>query len=147
MIAIIIAVLAVLYALSKLFSGETLSPLETPAAAATVTRTDWTPQTLAAFNGSDEKRIFIAVRGTVYDVTAGSLFYGPGGPYANFAGRDALRGLALNSFDIECLTDLDKPIDTLEGLLQEEILALDGWESLFSSKYPVVGQLRNPNQK
>ena len=84
----------------------------------------------------------MAVRGTVYDVTPGKQFYGPRGPYANFAGRDASRGLALGSFDEEVLTkDLDGPLDTLVDLGAEEQEALRGWEEMFREKYLAVGRL------
>ena len=81
----------------------------------------------------------MAVNGSVYDVTQGQSFYGPGrrlkwmkqdidkiigGPYANFAGHDASRGLAKNSFDKEMMVDPYGPIDKLEDL------AADEWESL-----------------
>lgn len=81
------------------------------------------------------------MQGRVFDVTAGASFYGPGGPYSNFAGRDASRGLAKNSFDEDMLTDLDKPIDKLEGLNEEELGALAGWASHFEGKYLLVGRL------
>ena len=85
---------------------------------------------------------YLAVRGRVFDVSAGRNFYGPGGPYENFAGRDASRGLALHSFDEEVLTkDLDGPLDDLAGLDGEAMESLQGWEERFESKYLVVGRL------
>lgn len=83
------------------------------------------------------------MQGHVFDVTAGKSFYGPGGPYSNFAGRDASRGLAKNSFDEEMLTDLDKPIDTLSDLTDEEKESLAGWANHFEGKYLLVGRLVN----
>lgn len=38
----------------------------------------YTPKTLEPFNGKDGKRILLAIKGVVYDVTAGRNFYGPG---------------------------------------------------------------------
>ena len=82
------------------------------------------------------------MRGRVFDVTAGRHFYGPGGPYANFAGRDASRGLACGSFDEDMLTeDLDGPLDELKDLDAEQVEALRGWEEKFEEKYLVVGKL------
>ncbi len=86
--------------------------------------------------------VYLAVRGRVFDVTSGRNFYGPGGPYANFAGRDASRGLACGSFDEEMLTkDLQGPLDELGGLKPDEMDALRGWEERFEEKYLVVGKL------
>ncbi|KAI9598255.1 hypothetical protein BDF19DRAFT_431831 [Syncephalis fuscata] len=66
----------------------------------------------------------------VYDVTPGRNFYGPEGPYGNFAGHDASRGLAKGSFDLEMITPLDQPIDSLENLTTDEWEALNDWEGL-----------------
>ncbi|CAK7891877.1 hypothetical protein CAAN3_01S07492 [[Candida] anglica] len=105
----------------------------------------FTPATLVRFNGSDDPQILIAVKGKVYDVSQGASFYGPGGPYENFAGRDASRGLAKNSFEKDCLTPINQPLDTLDNLSKDEQEALDGWEEHFSNKYPMVGRLNNEN--
>ena len=90
----------------------------------TVVEGKFTPKSLAKYNGRDSPKIFIAVKNRVFDVTQGGAFYGPGGPYENFAGRDASRGLAKNSFDPEVLTDIDKPIDDLKDLSKLEIESL-----------------------
>jgi len=108
---------------------------------ATVFRT-FTPRSLLPFNGEDGAPVYLAVRGRVFDVSSGRNFYGPGGPYANFAGRDASRGLAFHNFDEEMLTkDLDGPLDPLTDLGPDELESVRGWEERFESKYLVVGRL------
>lgn len=107
----------------------------------TVFRT-FTPPELFPYNGQNGMPVYLAVRGRIFDVTSGRNFYGPGGPYANFAGRDASRGLACGSFDEDMLTkDLDGPLDTLQDLDDEQLDAMRGWEERFSEKYLVVGKL------
>lgn len=99
------------------------------------------PRTLYKFNGHDDEKIFIAVLGKVYDCTAGRSFYGPSGPYSNFAGRDASRGLGLNSFDMECVRDWDQPIDDLSDLPPQAVDAAREWQDYFAKKYPCIGTL------
>ncbi|KAJ2594946.1 Dihydrodipicolinate synthase [Coemansia sp. RSA 1721] len=106
---------------------------------------DFTPRELAAFDGKDEgTALYIAVKGVVYDVSKSRGFYGPGGAYANFSGRDASRGLAVSSFGTEVLKDLDEPVDTLDDLDQTEVDSLDEWAGFFAGKYVPVGRLVNP---
>jgi membrane-associated progesterone receptor component len=102
----------------------------------------FTPRTLLPYNGENGGPVYLAVRGRVFDVSRGRNFYGPGGPYANFAGRDASRGLACGSFDESMLTkDLDGPLDPLDDLGPDQLEALKGWEQRFEEKYLVVGRL------
>ncbi|KAB8067771.1 hypothetical protein BDV29DRAFT_196187 [Aspergillus leporis] len=89
-------------------------------------------QDLLNLNGDGGKPIYLAVRGRVFD----------GGLYQNFAGRDASRGLALQSFDEETLTkDLKGPLDDLQDLNTDQLVNLESWEKRFMDKYPVVGRL------
>ncbi|KAL1620538.1 hypothetical protein SLS56_009611 [Neofusicoccum ribis] len=61
----------------------------------------FTPTALAAHSGTDPALpLLLAINGTVHDVSAGRPFYGPGGPYAHFSGRDATR-----AWVTECFTD------------------------------------------
>lgn len=101
----------------------------------------FTPRTLAKYNGKADKRVLMAVNGKVYDVSASKNHYGPGGMYENFAGRDASRGLAKHSFEVEHLTPLDQPIDDLKDLTEEERLAMLQWAEFFGNKYPHCGDL------
>ncbi|KAJ2891875.1 putative membrane-associated progesterone receptor component 1 protein [Zalerion maritima] len=117
-------------------------PLVLPPEPAPIVFRTFTPRTLLPYNGTSGMPVYLAVRGRVFDVSAGRNFYGPGGPYANFAGRDASRGLASHSFDEEMLTkDLDGPLDRLEGLDEEQKEAMQGWEERFEGKYLEVGRL------
>lgn len=64
------------------------------------------------------------------------MFYGPGGPYALFAGKDASRALAKMSFE-------DKDLNgDLIGLGVFEMEALQDWEYKFMSKYVKVGTVK-----
>jgi len=102
----------------------------------------FTPRTLLKNNGMNGAPVYLAVKGKVYDVTPGRNFYGPGGPYENFAGRDATRGLACQSFDEEMLTkNLDGPLDLCNDLSPEQIDNLNNWVERFDEKYLVVGKL------
>ncbi|CDP21112.1 unnamed protein product [Coffea canephora] len=96
----------------------------------------FTLQQLKQYDGSDpSKPIYVAVKGQVFDVTAGKSFYGPGGSYCMFAGKDASRALAKMSKNDEDV------IGSLDGLSEKEIQTLDDWEKKFEAKYPVVGSL------
>ncbi|GMN40275.1 hypothetical protein TIFTF001_009517 [Ficus carica] len=97
---------------------------------------EMTPQELLQYNGTDpSKPIYVAVKGRVFDVTAGKSFYGPGGPYAMFAGKDASRALAKMSKNEEDISP------SLHGLSDKEIGVLNDWEKKFEAKYTVVGCL------
>lgn len=64
------------------------------------------------------------------------MFYGPGGPYALFAGKDASRALAKMSFEDKDLTG------DISGLGPFELDALQDWEYKFMSKYVKVGTIK-----
>ncbi|CAG8502731.1 5804_t:CDS:2 [Diversispora eburnea] len=110
----------------------------------TIVFRDYTPKQLIEHDGRTlDTKIFLGIRGKVYDVSKGRNFYGPEGMYGNFAGRDASRGLAKNSFDLEMLTPIDQPLDTLEDLTEEEINSLNDWHGHFENKYGCIGNLVN----
>ncbi|GJP48164.1 hypothetical protein CLOM_g7439 [Closterium sp. NIES-68] len=93
-----------------------------------------TADKLAEYNGSDpSKPILVALKGVIYDVTSASSFYGPDGPYAIFAGKDASRPLATMS-----MGDVG---GSLDGLTEKQLKTLDDWVETFARKYPVVGKL------
>lgn len=104
---------------------------------------DFTIEELKKYDGNQEDgRVLIAVNGKVYDVTRGKRFYGPGGPYAAFAGRDASRGLA--TFNVVGSGD---QYDDLSDLSTMEMESVREWESQFNEKYDFVGRLLRPGEQ
>lgn len=92
---------------------------------------------LKAYDGSDPKKpLFMAIKGQIYDVSQSRMFYGPGGPYALFAGKDASKALAKMSFEDKDLTG------DISDLGPFELDALQDWEYKFMSKYVKVGTVK-----
>ncbi|EKX45312.1 hypothetical protein GUITHDRAFT_108951 [Guillardia theta CCMP2712] len=97
----------------------------------------YTKDELFKYNGSNPlKPILIGIKGNVYDVTKGGGFYGPGGPYAAFAGRDASRMLG------KAQVKPDEKDPSIDDFTPSEISSLNDWESFFSGKYELVGTLK-----
>jgi membrane-associated progesterone receptor component len=107
-------------------------------------RKDFTVQELKEFDGNQpDGRVLVAVNGSVYDVTKGKRFYGPGGPYAAFGGTDASRGLATFS-----VVSSDKEgYDDLSDLNSMEMDSVREWELQFKEKYEYVGRLLKPGEE
>ncbi|XP_017082071.1 membrane-associated progesterone receptor component 1 [Drosophila eugracilis] len=101
-------------------------------------RCDFTVKELRKYDGNQpDGRVLVAVNGNVYDVSKGKRFYGPGGPYATFAGRDASRNLA--TFSVVA-NDKDE-YDDLSDLSAMEMDSVREWEMQFKEKYELVGKL------
>ena len=97
----------------------------------------FTPESMRVYDGVQKPdTIYIALKGKVYDVTRGKSFYGPGGSYHIFAGRDASRGLAKMSLDI---ADVDEP--KINDLSLSELDELQSWSDRIAAKYKCVGWL------
>jgi predicted heme/steroid binding protein len=70
---------------------------------------------LRAFDGSDpDTPIYLAINGTIYDVSISPSFYGPGGHYHHFVGRDATR-----AWLTECWDEPAQLTWRLDGLLEQ----------------------------
>jgi len=112
----------------------------------------WTLEEIAEYNGyppdykgdsideyalNYEGPILLAADGFVFNVWKGKNFYGPGGEYHLFAGRDATRLLAKTIVREETDEEASKPLTIAERA------ALAGWMFTLKNKYEVVGKLQN----
>lgn len=78
----------------------------------------------------------MAVKGVVFDVSAGKAFYGKGSSYHALVGKDASRAVAKMSLDPADLTH------DVSGLTDEYLEALDNvFDTVYMAKYPVVGYM------
>ncbi|CDP05219.1 unnamed protein product [Coffea canephora] len=137
--------LAVYYLVSGLFGSsdqghhprprefeEQVEPLPPPVQLGEVTE-----EVLKQYDGADPKKpLLMAIKAQIYDVSQSRVFYGPGGPYHLFAGKDASRALAKMSFDEKDLTG------DISDLGVFELEALQDWEYKFMSKYVKVGTVK-----
>jgi len=143
---LVAVLLGVYYLVSGLFAAPpqhasresmVMEPLPPPVQLGEVTEEE-----LKAYDGSDPKKpLLMAIKGQIYDVSQSRMFYGPGGPYALFAGKDASRALAKMSFEDKDLTG------DIEGLGPFELDALQDWEYKFMGKYVKVGQIKKSAPK
>ncbi|KAN0109759.1 Cytochrome b5-like heme/steroid binding domain containing protein [Russula decolorans] len=96
----------------------------------------FTQEQLKAYGGSDaSKPIYVAIKGTVFDVSRKRETYGPGGSYAVLAGKDGSRALGLSSLKPE---DAVADWSTLE---EKERKTLDDWHTFFTKRYNIVGRV------
>ncbi|KAL7747248.1 hypothetical protein RI367_007459 [Sorochytrium milnesiophthora] len=99
-----------------------------------------TPEELRQYDGTDpSKPIYLAVMGDVFDVTEGREYYGPGGGYSFFAGRDAGRAFVTGCFQTHLTPDV-------RGLSEGELKEIDNWRSFYQThdKYFYVGKVHHP---
>lgn len=96
---------------------------------------------LSAATGETGCELYIAVKDpysdlvTVFDVSPGVGFYGPGGSYHVFAGKDATHGLAKSSIDPAMATG---DISKLTAVEKDTHMQ---WYAKYISKYRQVGWL------
>ena len=86
-------------------SSATSPTTSAPSTAPATGKLQLTDEQLSSYTGADpEKPIYVALNSTIFDVSAGRSFYGPGGHYGHFAGRDATRAWVTTCFQPDYLT-------------------------------------------
>ena len=100
---------------------------------------------LGAFDGKQavpsdrvDAPIYIAIRGTILDVSyGGKNFYSGECGYAVLAGKEASRALGKMSLSAEDYNSTD-----ISDLTEEQVAAVDDWLAKLGKKYPVVGTVK-----
>jgi membrane-associated progesterone receptor component len=106
-----------------------------PAPKAVIVPRAYSVSELAEHNGKgSDKSVWLSIKGKIYDVSSKPHFYGPGGPYGCFAGRDVTRAMALASTD-------EKEIANPSIADIDDLTTLREWIAMFEAKYDVVGWL------
>jgi len=106
-----------------------------------IIRTDHTGHVLSAdelamYDGSENgKGLYVAVLGTVYDVSTGRKHYGPGGSYSFFAAKDASRAFVTGDFTAAGL------VDDVSGLTSPQWLELLHWFHFYEKTYRYTGKV------
>lgn len=103
----------------------------------------WREEELKSYDGTTDPDgpILIGAAGKVYNVWKGRNFYGPGGEYAIFAGRDATRLLGKFRTEEEDEESLSKPLTITERA------TLEGYVWTFQDKYEIVGTMADFDPK
>ncbi|WPK26806.1 hypothetical protein PUMCH_004167 [Australozyma saopauloensis] len=103
----------------------------------------FTLEELSLFDGSDPNLpIYLAINGSVFDVTASPQIYGPKGSYSFFSGKDAARAFVTGCFKKE-----DEFTYDLRNLDSTEAEAdIKSWQNFFlsSGRYFYVGTVEHP---
>ncbi|KAL0138673.1 dihydrofolate reductase [Mucor lusitanicus] len=97
----------------------------------------FTEQELLQYDGSDPKKpIYLAIDGDVYDVTLGGGWYGKGGSYHHFAGKDAARAYVTGCFQDHLTHDT-------RGLSEEQLKGIAHWKKFYDRhhKYHKIGRV------
>ncbi|EST05294.1 Cytochrome b5-like heme/steroid binding domain protein [Kalmanozyma brasiliensis GHG001] len=91
---------------------------------------------LKQYDGTDaSKPVYVAVKGTIFDVSPKREMYEPGKGYHIFAGKDGSRGLGMSSLKPE---DAVPDYSTLDD---KQLKVLDDWHSYYTKRYNIVGKV------
>lgn len=96
----------------------------------------YSPEELAHYNGLKIKSLYLAVLGTVFDVTKGKKHYSKRASYHYFIGKDGSRAFVTGDFK-----DESQNKDHVVDLSCNDLFILINWRNTFKDKYIEVGVL------
>ncbi|CAG4911911.1 unnamed protein product [Colias eurytheme] len=96
-----------------------------------------TQEELAKYNGDEHEELYLAVMGSIFDVSSGKMHYAKGSSYHYFIGKDGTRALVSGNFN-----DESEDKDHILNLKCDDIFAIMHWRKTFREKYKYVGVLQ-----
>jgi cytochrome b involved in lipid metabolism len=104
------------------------APLDTP----------YPSSELIKHDGSDPNvRVWVVVKGVIFDVSRNRSTYAPGGSYHIFAGKDVSKAFGKSSLQPEdCIADYS-------DLDPSELETLDKWFGFFEKRYNTIGKVHD----
>ncbi|KAH8254931.1 hypothetical protein KR038_000562 [Drosophila bunnanda] len=97
----------------------------------------FTPAELSQFDGEDGRPIYLALLGSVFDVSRGIKHYGTGCSYNFFVGRDASVAFISGEFE-----DYDpETADDVLTLKPDDLIGLANWRDFYEKDYVYKGKL------
>ncbi|KAM9921283.1 hypothetical protein OXX80_012206 [Metschnikowia pulcherrima] len=104
----------------------------------------YTRTQLLRYNGQDKNRIFVAIKGYIYDVTSNRRNYGAGKSYHKLVGKDVSRLLGLNRLQLKANESDTGPGEHKEewdtsDFSEKQFQAVDKWVAFFNKRYRIVG--------
>lgn len=94
---------------------------------------------LSKYDGVQDKKIYLAIKGDVFDVTSNTKSYGPGGGYHPLVGKDSSRSLGLMSLSPDT-TNAPNCWD-YSGLTEKQLKTVNDWHTFFTKRYNIVGKV------
>lgn len=90
---------------------------------------------LSVFNGRTNEKIYVGIKGLIYDVLANAKSYGPEKSYNALAGKESTRLLALNKLKDDGINNTWY----IDDLSEKQLASLDKWIEFFHKRYRIIG--------
>ncbi|KAI5958252.1 hypothetical protein KGF57_002607 [Candida theae] len=104
-------------------------------------------QQLSKHNGVEIPKLYVAIKGLVYDVTENEKSYGPGKAYHKLVGKDVGRLLGLNRLQLKEEEDGRIPNTwDLSDLEEKQLKIVEDWIVFFKMRYPIVARIEEDHQ-
>lgn len=97
---------------------------------------------LAKSDGIRSDKIYVAIRGMIFDVTDNAANYGPGKSYHSLVGKDCSRQLGLNQLKWEANDSDDSGVKTswyTGDFDEKQNDIVDKWILFFKKRYKIIG--------